>query len=86
MFVYDLINYNIVCPELLSEISFRILYLITRNSDLFLVPHYKTNSGTNSFLPRALILANKMYIHLDIFFLTRSCFKSKSMLLLKNVD
>ncbi|KAL4083341.1 hypothetical protein QTP88_028669 [Uroleucon formosanum] len=36
MFVYDLINYNIVCSELLSEISFRIPYLITRNSDLFL--------------------------------------------------
>jgi len=28
MFVFDLINYNIVCPELLSEISFRIPYLI----------------------------------------------------------
>lgn len=86
MFVYDLINYNIVCPELLSEISFRIPYLITRNSHLFLVPHYKTNSGTNSIFPRALILANKICIHSDIFFLSRNCFKSKSMLLLKNID
>jgi hypothetical protein len=86
MFVYDLINYNIVCPELLSEISFRIPYLITRNSELFLVPHYKTNSGTNSFFPRALMLANKICIHLDIFFLSRECFKSKSLLLLKNID
>jgi len=39
MFVFDLINFNIVCPELLSEIVFRIPYLITRNSHLFLVSH-----------------------------------------------
>jgi len=50
-----------------------------------IVPHYKTNSGTNFFLSRALILANKICKHLDILFLTRGCFKSKSMLLLKNI-
>jgi len=26
MFVYDLVNYNIVCPELLPEISIQIPY------------------------------------------------------------
>jgi len=86
MFIYDIINYNIVCLELLSKISFRIPYLITRNSDLILVPHYKTNCGTNSFFPRAFILVNKICIHLEIFFLSRNCFKSKSMLILKNID
>jgi len=58
MIVFDPINYNIVCPELLSEIGFRIQYLITRNSDLFLIPHFKTKYFLLSFLPRALILAN----------------------------
>jgi len=49
MFVYNLINYNIVYSKLMSEIGFRIPYMFTRNSDLFLVPHYTTNSGTNNF-------------------------------------
>jgi len=86
MFVYDCINYNIVCPELLSDIGFRIPYMFTRNSDLFSVPHCTTNSGTNYFLHRALILANKICLYLDTFFLSRNCFKTKSMLLLKNID
>jgi hypothetical protein len=83
MFIYDLINYNIVCPELLSEIDFRIPYLITRNADLFFVPHFKTNSSTNYFLHRVLFLTNNICMYLDIFFLSRNCLKIKSMLLLK---
>jgi len=86
MFIYDLINYNIVCPELLSEICFRFPYLITCNSDLYLVPHYKTNSDTNSFMDQALILANKICMYLNIFLLFRNCFKRESMLLLKTID
>ncbi|KAF0764571.1 Uncharacterized protein FWK35_00018290 [Aphis craccivora] len=50
MFVYDCINYNIVCPELLSDIGFRIPYMFTHT-----------------------------------FFLSRNCFKTKSIIIKKKI-
>lgn len=51
IFVFDIITYNTVRSDFLSEINFRIPYGNIRNSDLFLVPLFKSNCSTNSFLP-----------------------------------
>lgn len=53
MFVFDALNGHVLCPELLAMISFRIPRLCTRNLDLFVIPHYWTNSRANSLLPKS---------------------------------
>lgn len=83
MFIFDIINGFILCPELLVMIGLRISRLYTRNLDLFVIPHYRTNSGAFSFLPRALRLANLISHHLDFFNSTRVNFKLNTVLLLK---
>lgn len=83
MFIFDIINGFVLCPELLVMIGFRIPRLYTRNLDLFVIPHYRTNSGAFSFLPRALRLANLISHHLDFFNSTRVNFKLNTVLLLK---
>lgn len=86
MFVFDLMNYT-VCNKLLSEITIRIPYQNTRNSDLFLVPNLKlVEVQIIFFFSLALILANDI-CHLAIFVFYRvPCFKLKSMLLLKGIQ
>ncbi|KAF0758131.1 transformation/transcription domain-associated protein-like, partial [Aphis craccivora] len=69
MFIFDIINGFILCPELLVMIGLRISRLYTRNLDLFVIPHYRTNSGAFSFLPRTLRLANLISHHLDFLIL-----------------
>lgn len=76
--------YLILCRRLLFKISIRIPYQNTCNLDLFLVPHYKNNIGTNSFLYCALILAYTICSYLNIFVLSRDHFKTKSIILLEN--
>jgi hypothetical protein len=39
IFVYDILNNYIDCPEVLSLIEFRILIKKTRNSDLIYTPN-----------------------------------------------
>jgi len=64
MFVFDILNEHVFCPELLAIIGFQISPLDTRNLDLFVIPHYRTNSEANSFLSRAIQLAEKYPFHL----------------------
>jgi len=82
MFVFDTLNGHVLCPKLLVMISFRIPRLYTRNLDLFGTPHYRTNSGANTFLPRALRLANEISYSLDFFNFTRDNFKTNTLLYL----
>lgn len=68
MFIYDILNNIIECPELLSEICFHIPGRNTRIVDLFVVLNYSTNSGDDSFFSKAFILVNKISIKLDFFY------------------
>jgi len=83
MFVFDILNGYVLCLELLAMIGFWIPRLYTRNLDLFVIPHYRTNSGANSFFPRTLRLANKISYSLDFFNSIRDKFKINTLLYLK---
>lgn len=48
----------IIFPEIIALINLRIPRKHTHNKNVFLVPIHKPNTGANSFLPRALFLAN----------------------------
>jgi len=65
MLIFDILNGYVLCPELLAMIGLRIPRQYTRNLDLFVIPHYKTNSGAFSFFPRALRLANTISHYFD---------------------
>lgn len=83
MFIFDILNGYVLCPELLTMIGLQISRLYMHNLDLFVIPHYRINSGTSYFLPRALRLANLISHHLDFFNSTRVNFKLNTVLLLK---
>ncbi|KAF0760449.1 MI domain-containing protein [Aphis craccivora] len=80
MFIFDILNGFVICPEILALINFRIPRKSTRNLDLFKIPFYKTNIGTNSFLPRVLFLANIISATLDFFNMSRYTFKANTPL------
>jgi hypothetical protein len=84
MFVYDILNNNVNCPAILNLIGFRIPSRYTRNSNLFHVPNFNTNSGKNSFFSRAVFNANRISTVLDFFVLPRQLFKTKTLLFLKH--
>lgn len=76
MFIFDILNGFVLCPELLAMIiGLRIPLLYTCNLDLFIIPHYRTNSGAYSFLPRAFRLANTISHYLDFLNSTHVNFK-----------
>jgi len=50
MFIFDILNGYVLCPGLLTMLGFRILLLFTCNRDLFVIPHYRTNSVYRSIL------------------------------------
>lgn len=83
MFVYDLLNYNVVSPELLAQVNFRIPSFHSRNHDLFAIPFFKSNSSNDSFFVRALKLANLVSISLDFFNTPRDTFRFKSIIFLQ---
>lgn len=62
MIIYDLINYNIDCPELLFHVGLHVPVHFTRTSSLFFVPKCKTNLAAGTFFPRALSLINAVCI------------------------
>jgi hypothetical protein len=72
-----------IISELLAMIGFRVPQLYTRNLELFIIPHYRTNSGANSFFPRALRLVNKMSNQLDFFNSSRDNLKTNTIFYLK---
>jgi len=84
MFIFDILNGFVICPEILALINFRIPRKSTRNLDLFKIPFYKTNIGTNSFLPRVLFLANIISATLDFFNMSRYTFKANTLIILNN--
>ena len=86
MFIFDILNGFVICPEILALINFRVPRKNTRNLDLFKIPFYKTNIGTNSFLPRALFLANIISASLDFFNMSRYSFKANTLILLNNLN
>jgi len=83
MFVYDLLNYNVVSPELLAQVDFRIPSFHSRNHDLFAIPFFKSKSNNDSFFVRALKLANLVSISLDFFNTHRDTFRFKSIMFLE---
>lgn len=54
MFIFSILNGYVFYPEILALTGFRTLHRYSRDSDLLIVPFYKTNIGTQSFLNRAL--------------------------------
>jgi len=63
MFIYNLINYNIDCPEFLFKVGFHTPVHLTRLTLLFLfVPKYKTNLAAGTFFSETLLLlANSVF-------------------------
>jgi len=83
MFLYNLLNYNIVSPELLSHINFRIPSYYSRNHNRFAIPFFKSKSSNDSFFVRALKLANLVSTTLDFFNTIHDTFRFKSIIFLK---
>jgi len=86
MFIFDILNGFVICPVILALINFRISRKNTLNLDFFKIPFYKTNTGTNSFLPRAFFLANIISASLDFFNMSRYSFKANTLILLNNLN
>jgi len=78
IFVYDISNNYINCPEILNVIGFRIPIRNTCNSDLFYIPKFKTNCGNNFFFSRALLNSNKIFAVLDFLFYLAIILKHKA--------
>lgn len=74
MYVYYLLSYNIICPGLLAQVSFRILSYNSRNQDLFGIPSFKFKSNNDSSFVKFLKLANFVSLALDFFNTTRDTF------------
>ncbi|KAF0717042.1 putative RNA-directed DNA polymerase, partial [Aphis craccivora] len=76
MFIYDLLNNYIDCPDLL------IIRLETHVYFMFLF--IKKKICSDSFFPRALLLCNSICNEVDFYFMTRESFKTKALCLLSN--
>jgi hypothetical protein len=79
LFIYDLLNNNINCPELLSKIGIVTHNYSIRSSSLFFVPFFKKKICTDSFFPRALTLCNLICNDVDFFFMSRDCIRMKAL-------
>jgi hypothetical protein len=75
MFLYDILNGLIYCPELLSHIGFNIHTHELRKSNLFHVSLCKNNYTSTSFFLKALSLANSTMDHVDFFAMSRYFFR-----------
>ena len=81
MFVSDLINYKINCPDLLSLVGFHVPNRTLRNNRLFYVPFHRVNYGTNEPLTRCLRQANSLCNVIDFnLYMSRDCFKKRLLL------
>lgn len=49
MFIYDLVNLNISCPELLSQVEWHILVNFVRRLTLLFVPKFTTILAAGHF-------------------------------------
>lgn len=75
MFIYVLLNYNIICPVMLTQANFRIPSY-SRHHNLFVIPYFKSNSDNDSILVTALKLPNQLSTALDYFYTQCDTFKS----------
>lgn len=84
LFIYDLLNGYIDRPRLFFSIEIRVLTCFSWSNDLFVVFHYMKSSSVDSFFPRALLLANKIFTSLDLFDCNRNKLKCNVVLMLRN--
>ena len=59
LLLYKVLNYIVDSPGLLETIRLRIPRVNSRQSEIFYVPHYRTNVVRNSWHPRTLSYANR---------------------------
>lgn len=83
LFVYDLINGNIDCSDLLGKITFKVPYVNLRHHEIFYVACHRTNYVLNSPLIRSLIDYNLLHNnHMVEFNASKTNFKN---FLLQNI-
>jgi len=85
MFIYDLLNSHIHSPEFLAMIGFYIMSHRLRKVNLFYIPFYRYNYGSDSFFPRSLNLANQILNYVDFFFMSRNIFKHNVYLAISSI-
>lgn len=77
LFLYDLINGNIDCPELLEKICFKVPFTSLRHNELFYVSCHRSNYALNSPLIRSFRDYNCLNdIHLIEFNASKTSFKN----------
>jgi len=86
LFIYDLLNGFIDCPHLLALLGIKVPTFFSRTNDSFVIPYYRKSYGANSFFPRALSLANKIYPSIDFFDSCRNKFKFNVLLILRCIN
>lgn len=60
LFLYDIINYNINCSELLTQVRFNVPCRLLRKHNYFHVDLHRTNYSLNELLTRAQNYFNKL--------------------------
>jgi ribonucleases P/MRP protein subunit RPP40 len=75
--LYDIINGNLFCPNLVSKITFRTPNYRTRRKTLLVTPKYRTNYCRNAILSRLARTYNEKFGHIDIFMRSNSLLKMK---------
>jgi len=75
IFLFKLVNGEIDCPDVLSQVNFNIPQRQTRNKTLFYLPHCSTNSVYHSPLYRSMMYYNSKFSEFDLFSQNRKSFK-----------
>lgn len=83
--LYDIINSNIDCPNLVSKVTFRTPKYRTRNTTLLDTPRHHTKYHRNSVLSRLAFTYNKEFGHIDIFGKSKITFKKDIIKAIKNL-
>lgn len=77
LYLYDILNSNIDCPELIGSLGLNVPKKRTRHTCLIHVPNHRTNYGQNETLSRIGYIYNKFFADLDPFKFNKTRYKLK---------
>lgn len=77
LFLYDIINNNFNCPEIVNQIRYSVPgKAIRNNSSTFHIPILKTSISRNSVIPRISAQGNNCHSTIDLFCMSKSQIKN----------
>lgn len=83
-FLYDIVNGNIDCPDLVQGISYGVPKRRTRHTKLLHIPRRHSKYAANSVLTRLPRVYNDTFVHIDPFRHSKQSFKYRAYNLVKD--